>query len=250
MAATFLLGTKKGTGESRSPFIFALWNRHEYDSHVYDVFLISYDEPHADEAFEALRELHPIARRVHGIKGIQAAHQKCAELARTRHFFVVDADNRIDDGLVFEYRVPDYDSEYVHLWYARNPLNGLAYGWGGLKLFPKKLFAGVGEMRLDMTTSFPLKIIPEIVSTSAFNTSPFETWRSAFRECVKLTLAEQNRETRTRLYGWLNMARGDNAEWCLRGAKDGAEYAEQNRSDPPELLRINDYEWLAEKFSG
>jgi hypothetical protein len=213
---------------------------------VYDVFLLSFDEARADKAFARLKAQHPIARRVHGIVGIQAAHAHCAELSRTKHFFVVDADNEITAPEVFSYRVPEHDAGYVHLWYARNPLNGQAYGWGGLKLFPKPVFDGVGEMRLDMTTSFDLKIIPEVVSTTRFNTSPFETWRSAFRECVKLTLAEQNRETSNRLYGWLNIAKGDHAEWCLRGAKDGVEFAKE--ADHDNILLINDYQWLSEKF--
>jgi hypothetical protein len=215
---------------------------------MYDVFLISYDEPHADRAFNRLKAIAPLAKRVHGVKGIQAAHQRCAEMSRTAHFFVVDADNEIHTERVLEYRVPEYDASYVHLWYARNPLNGLAYGWGGLKLFPRALFENVAPMGLDMTTAFPLKIMPEVVSLARFNSSPFETWRSAFRECVKLTLAEHDLETAERLQVWLTEADGRHADQCLSGAQAGHAYAKEHRDDVPALLQINDYDWLASYF--
>ncbi len=215
---------------------------------MYDVFFISYDEPHADYSFAALKQQLPIARRVHGIDGIQKAHRHCAGLSRTRHFFVVDADNRIIVPDVFSYRVPEYDSQYVHLWYARNPINGLEYGWGGLKLFPKSVFTD-DVMPLDMTTTFPLKIIPEVKSVTGFNASPFETWRSAFRECVKLTVGNQTDETSSRLNIWQTVANGRYADDALRGAAAGSIYADNNRSDVDALLRINDYKWLFEQFA-
>jgi len=68
---------------------------------------------------------------------LHAAHQECAKRSFTSHFFVVDADNIITDPNVFAYKIPWYDTQYVHLWYALNPVNDLEYGWGGLKLFPK-----------------------------------------------------------------------------------------------------------------
>lgn len=241
--------TKRGW---RKPAPFFYWARSQDRCKLhsmYDVFLLAYDEPSADISFRYLRDLCPIARLVSGIKGIQAAHAHCATLSKTTHFFVVDADNQIDDESAFTYRVPPYDASYVHLWYARNPLNSLSYGWGGLKLFPKALFVGIPEMGLDMTTSFPLKIIPNVVSTTHFNTSPYATWRSAFRECVKLTLAEQTMETRERLYTWKNVARGMHADWCLKGARAGAQYGEAHRGNSDALALINDFDWLKSAFS-
>ena len=48
-----------------------------------------------------------------------------------------------------------------------------------------------------MTTSITLrilKIINEIANIKAFNTDPFNTWKSAFRECAKLS-QQNNKET-------------------------------------------------------
>lgn len=57
------------------------------------VFL-SFDEPNADENFELLRANHPnpeLVKRVHGVKGFDAAHKACAEFAVIDRFFTIDA---------------------------------------------------------------------------------------------------------------------------------------------------------------
>ena len=213
---------------------------------MYDVFFLSYDEPHADRHWEILKGNVPFARRVHGIQGIQAAHKHCASIARTPHFFVVDADNEVIDFSPFEYEVNTWDRDYVHLWFARNPVNGLEYGWGGLKLFPRSVFART-EPRLDMTTSLPLKVFKEVKSITHFNTSPFETWRSAFREAVKL-VQNPTEEQQEWLRVWCTKASGPHADMCLLGAQEGRKYGNDHQGE--ELMVINDYGWLKQEFEG
>lgn len=215
---------------------------------MYDVFFLSFDEPHADRYWEILKGFHPIARRVNGVPGIHAAHAACARKSRTGHFFVVDADNEVLDPSIFEYTIPEWDREYVHLWYARNPVNNLIYGWGGIKLFPKSVFSDM-RPKLDMTTSFPLKVMETMASVTHFNVSPFETWRSAFRECVKLTHSSDP-AAEDRLKVWCNEAKGQHADWALRGAREGHQYALGLASDSEALHLINDYSWLEKRFSG
>lgn len=217
---------------------------------MYDVFFLSYDEPYAEQYWDVLKGQHPSARRCKGIAGIQAAHAKCAEKSRTPHFFVVDADNQVIRPEIFAYRVPEWDAGYVHLWYAKNSVNGLTYGWGGIKLFPKNLFNDATGRRLDMTTSFPLKIIEDVASITHFNTTPYETWRSAFRECVKLSQSDEP-EAIERLETWCKPVSGYSppyTEWATRGAQDGVEYGSRNRDDFDALMLINDYAWLKARF--
>jgi hypothetical protein len=211
---------------------------------MYDVFFLAWDETQSETNWENLLEICPAVRRVTGIKGIYPAHARCAELSRTSHFFVVDADNEIIDPTPFEITIPEWDQEYVHLWHARNPVNGLEYGWGGLKLFPRASFPFVANM--DMTTTLPLKIIERTVSVSHFNSSPFETWRAAFREAVKLSL-QGSQEAQERLSVWCGVAEGPMASWCLLGAQEGRQYAKENQ-DTNALVLINDYEWLKTRF--
>jgi hypothetical protein len=213
---------------------------------MYDVFFLSYDEPYADEYWKVLKEQVPSARRCRGVEGIRAAHEQCAKLSHTSHFFVVDADNQVIKSEIFDYEISQWDVDYVHLWFARNPVNGLEYGWGGIKLFPN-IFSRHTEPKIDMTTGFSLKIMEEVASITHFNVTPYETWRSAFRECVKLTLSDSE-ESAQRRNVWLQKATGANAEWSTRGALDGIEYAVDHLGRQDDLMKINNYAWLRERF--
>lgn len=207
---------------------------------AYDVFFLTHGEPLADIHWQRLLMMAPHARRVDDIDGIRNAHRQCAKLARTTLFFVVDADNEVLD-FDFRIRIPVYDQSYVHVWRAMNPVNDLIYGWGGIKLFPRKLLLDEAAMPLDMTSSFQMKLIEQIGSITRFNTSGFDAWRSAFRECVKLTVVDTT-ESRERLEVWCSVAKGDFAEECLRGANEGRAFALNQRT---EAGRINDWAWLA-----
>jgi hypothetical protein len=210
---------------------------------AYDLFFLSYNEPSAEENWLKLKSRFLHAKRVKDIDGILNAHKQCASHSLTSHFFVVDADSEILD-FDFTYKVSEYDKDYVHLWYARNPVNGLEYGWGGLKLFPRKMIMNTQETNVDMTTSFPLKIIPETVSVTHFDTSPFDAWRSAFREAVKLYQLG-DAESKQRLLDWeTKSVNGDNAEWVQAGVRDGVAYSARKHK----LFAINDWQWLKERF--
>lgn len=212
---------------------------------MYEVFFLSWDEEYAEQRWKDLKSRVSRARWVHGIKGIMNAHKECARLSRTSHFFVIDCDSEVIDFDVLKYRIPEWDKEYVHLWHSTNLVNHLEYGWGGVKLFPKDVFGD--DMPLDMTTSLPLKIMPEVKSISHFNRTPFETWRSAFRESVKLTL-KNDEESKKRLNIWMTVGDGIYGEYSVDGAKLGNQYAKEHQDDTDALMQINDYDWLKIKY--
>lgn len=102
--------------------------------------------------------------------------------------WIVDADAVIKEDFNFEYEVPDHQLDHVHVWRSQNPINDLVYGYGGIKLFPRKMTIDMDVSKPDMTTSISDKFVlmPYIANVTAFNTGEFETWKSAFRECCKL----------------------------------------------------------------
>ena len=224
----------------------------------YDIVFISNGEPNADENFDVLSEKFPRTKRVMDIKGIHAAHKRAAELVETDMFWVVDGDAEIIDGFDFDYYVPAYDidgKETVHVWRSLNPVNGLVYGYGGVKLLPTNLTRNMDESTTDMTTSISDKFkgIEEMSNTSAFNTDSFSAWRSGFRECCKLasrTIARQkDEETEFRLDAWCT--RGADKPFgkaAIAGAKAGKEFGIANKDNQQELSKINDFEWLKEEF--
>ena len=220
----------------------------------FDVIFLTYDETGTDVNWQRLRSIVPRAKKLIGIKGIYKAHARAAEIAQTDMFYVVDADAYIED-FEFDYVPLIQDRNKVHIWYSRNPVNGLEYGYGGVKLFAKSQFEHIITGSIDVSTSVgEVKVVPEIACETRFNTDEFSTWRSAFRECAKLGSRliknQVHRETEERLRVWTSVNNGAAyGEYCIAGAKAGAEYGKNNIDNPYALEKINDYAWLMEQFN-
>ena len=212
---------------------------------MYDIIFISYGEPNAEENYKKLKARFPLVKRVKDVKGIHNAHIAAAKKSFTEMFWVVDGDAEVLDTFNFDYKVPEWDYDVVHVWRSQNPVNGMLYGYGGVKLLPKQLTLNMDTGTLDMTLaiSSKFKAMDEVSNTTAFNTDSFSTWRSAFRECCKLSLKE-DAEAMKRLTGWRTI--GD--EISRAGATAGAFWGSLNKDKPEELLKINDYEWLKEQY--
>ena len=216
----------------------------------FDIVFISYNERDADRRYTTLCKRFPHAKRVHGVKGIHQAHIAAAKLCDTSMFWVVDGDAVILDDFDFDFQVPRWEHDMVHVWRSQNPITGMEYGYGGVKLLPKQLTLDVDTTSTDMTTSISskFKAVPEVSNITKFNTDAFSTWRSAFRECVKLTLND-DAESLERLEAWLHpVPDADFRHDAKQGAEQGREYAKQNAKDAEALARINDFDWLKDKY--
>ncbi len=257
------LVSKKSLITEREINMRFLANKKQYDvvasnPRPYDIVFISKDEEHADHNYNNLLERFPRAKRIHGVEGIHQAHIEAAKLCDTNMFWVVDADAEIIDKFAFDYYVPAYDPDgrkTVHVWKAQNPINSLVYGYGAVKLLPRLLTLNMNTAKPDMTTSISpyFKSINRISNITRFNTDAFSTWRSAFRECVKLASksidGQLDEETEFRLKIWCT--RGADkpfGEYCIAGANVGKLYGETHRGDIQALAMINNFDWLQEQF--
>lgn len=226
----------------------------------YDIVFISYDEPDAEENYKALLEknLNASIHRVHGVKGIHNAHAKAAKKANTEMFWVVDGDSVIDENFMFDYYIPKYDvqgKETVHVWRSQNPVNDLIYGYGGIKLLPTNLTMKMDKTKPDMTTSISdkFKAVQQISNITAFNTDPFNAWKSGFRECAKLAAKvidrQKDRETEDRLDVWCSKGHDRPfGDYAIRGAIAGRKYGYENKNSINKLKKINDFNWLKKQF--
>jgi hypothetical protein len=221
-----------------------------------DVIFISYNEPNAEKNWLRVLEKSPKAYRVNGIKGIVNAHKCAAELATTDMFYVVDGDAYLTDDWRFEYQPSIFDRDCVHVWRSSNPVNGLEYGYGGVKLLPRQLTLNVDPNCVDMTTSISPRFKPmnKISNITAFNTDEFNTFRSAFRECAKLSsniLKRQlARESSKRLDIWCTVGNNNPfGEWAIKGANAGKQFGLTNQGNTVELQKINDSDWIQEQFN-
>jgi hypothetical protein len=236
-------------------------NRKEWDiigstPKPYDIVFISYQETNADENYADLCKRFPRAKRVHGVKGIHQAHIEAAKLCDTPFIWIVDGDAKVVDDFKFDYKVPDHQFDHVHVWRSQNPINDLVYGYGGVKLFPRQLTINMDTNTSDMTTSITdkFKSMTEISNITEFNTDSFSTWRSAFRECVKLSSKiidrQKDNETEDRLKIWCTIGEDRPfGKFAIDGAIAGREYGYKNKDNKDAIALINDFDWLYEQFS-
>ena len=224
------------------------------DRSLYDIVMITYNEPNGDENFQKLQQRFPRAKRVHGIKGIHNAHIEAAKQVSSDLFWVVDGDAVIHDDFMFDYVAPHNEKDYVKVWRSINPVNGLEYGYGGVKLLPRALTEHMDTSKPDMTTSISSKFkpMPVVSNYTDFAVDEFTAWRSAFRECCKLSSKvidrQKSGETDERLETWCTHAEGKFADVVLQGAKAGVEYGTANKFNKDNLAKINDFDWLLTQF--
>jgi MoaA/NifB/PqqE/SkfB family radical SAM enzyme len=216
-----------------------------------DVVFISYNEPNAEKNWQRVLEKAPYAKRVNGVKGIFEAHQAAARLARSDMFYVVDGDAYLENSWTFDFQPTLYDRDCAYIWNSRNPINNLVYGYGGVKLFPRKQILAITEWQtLDFATTAvnKLKVMNVVSNITAFNTDEFSTWRSAFRETVKLynniKLNPNDQESKDRLHAWETIGNNMFGKYSIDGAKAAKEFADSNNDQ----TKINDRDFLKSIF--
>lgn len=210
----------------------------------FDIIYLSYDEPNAEKNYTDLCQKVPWAKRIHGIKGSDAAHKACAEISETDRFITVDGDNIINqEFLNVEIEVPENSDNLVFSWCGRNIINGLMYGNGGLKCWPKKYVLNMkthehadpnnANAQVDFCWDAEYLQLNKHYSDVYNNHTRQQAWRAGFREGVKLALdrgikvsKEQFFNNHWRCLHWLYiwcMVGADikNGDWAILGARAG-----------------------------
>ena len=223
---------------------------------MYDIVFISYEEPNAEANWQLLKSKFPMAKRLHGITGIHAAHITAAQMVNTPMFYCVDGDAVVEPDFNFDLNVPHHQLDHVHVFRARNPINDLVYGYGAVKLLPTPDVRQLRDkdFKPDMTSSInrKYKVVHQVCNETAFNTDPYNSWRSAFRECAKLASGvidgQVNLETQQRLETWCTVGSArPYGHWCLLGAQAGRNFGLASRGTD-QLMKINDWNWLNEQY--
>ena len=169
-----------------------------------DCVYLSYDEPNKEEHWVKIKNMVPWARRVDGVKGSDAAHKAAAAESDTERFILIDGDNIPDFeffDLVLDYT--DKDPIYQqaqYRWKARNHINGLIYGNGGISCWTKEYVMNMKtheasdgndthtvDFCLDYSNSTYWSM-NDCYSTTYPNQTPFQAFRAGFREGVKMCL--------------------------------------------------------------
>lgn len=220
------------------------------DSMPCDVIFISNGESMAEQNWENLKSICPRAKRSDGITGRELAYKTAAKLSDTDWFYAVFAKTEVLKSFKFDLQPDRLQASKHYILHSRNPLNGLEYGAMNINLYNKRLVLNT-KPGLDFTLSAAHETIPVCASISRFNTDPWITWRSAFREVLKLKLeVDQGAgpEIQYRLHIWCTKAAGENAEHCLQGAQDALEYYNSVFGDYEKLRLSFDWAWLQDYY--
>ena len=210
-----------------------------------DCIYLTYDEPQKEEFWVKIRNMVPWAKRVDGVKGSDAAHKAAAAASDTERFVLIDGDNLPDEkffNLTLELKDDQYE-QAVFRWRARNHVNGLMYGNGGLSCWTRQF---VNSMKTHENTDGRDETVVEFCfdplywamhdcySTTYPNGSAQHAWRAGFREGVKMCLNKGSKPTvaefRDRVHQrnldhltvWHNVgADVDYGLWAIAGARMG-----------------------------
>jgi hypothetical protein len=209
-----------------------------------DCIYLSYDEPKKEEFWVKIQNTVPWAQRVDGVKGSDAAHKAAANLSGTDFFVLIDGDNLPDsDFFNLQLEVSDDDRDAAFRWKARNYINGLMYGNGGMSVWSREFVnnmrtheASDGTDRTAVEFCFEPKYyaMHNCYSTTYPNGSPYQAWRAGFREGVKMCLDKGRRPTLQEfdeavqkrnfdnLCIWQTVGRDvENGIWAIAGARLG-----------------------------
>ena len=244
-----------------------------------DIFYISYDEPDCEKNYADLLSKAPWAKRVHGVEGFDSAHKECARQSTTPRFITVDGDNIVkEEFFTSDVTVSLDDTKRIHTiniteneeknctysWAGRNSINGLVYGNGGLKCWPVHMVLDMqtheksNDPRSAVEFCWDIRYIQinKCFSDVYCNGSPFQAFRSGFREGVKMSLDQGERvgpkEFTDRIY-WENLHRlliwtsvgsdENNGLWAIYGARLGANMTIMSDWD---FKNIRDYKWFSD----
>jgi len=238
-----------------------------------DIIYLSYDEPNAEKNYADLCSKIPWAKRVHGVKGSDAAHKACAALSETEYFVTVDGDNVVDPEFInveIDLDALGLTTDHVFSWCGKVNVNNLMYGNGGLKLWTRKF---VNNMRThENSDPSDTKGLVEFCfddryyqfnenySTSVINASPFQAFRAGFREGVKMSLDQGAKVSSIKDIWWQNYQRLliwcsvgsdiENGDWAIYGAREGCYLTNCTDWD---YANVRDFEYLTtqweEKYS-
>ena len=209
-----------------------------------DCVYLSYDEPQKEKFWVQIQNIVPWAKRVDGVKGSDAAHKACADISETERFVLIDGDN-IPDADFFDQQldIDDSNKDALFSWRARNHINALRYGNGGLSCWTKKFVHTMrthensqGDDRTAIEFCFDANYWPmkDCWSTTYPNGSEEHAWRAGFREGVKMCLDRGSKPTLDtfrqtahkqnldNLAVWHTVGRDvEYGAWAIAGARQG-----------------------------
>ena len=232
------------------PYIDKTQQRRHGDTNL-DIVFISNSETNADANYAALLDSrynrNNLMHRVDNVKGRVAAYHAAARASTTPWFFAVFAKLTVEPNFNWDWQPDRMQQPKHYIFHAINPVNGLQYGHQAMIAYNRDLVLANPGIGLDFTLDSAHEVVPVNSGIAHYNIDPWTTWRTAFRECIKLKDSLPDVESEYRLNQWLAVPRTnvENWAWSVWGAEDAIEYYEAVKGEPTELRKSYEWDWLA-----
>jgi hypothetical protein len=222
-------------------------------SNPLDIVFLSNGELSADEHYEHLLKVvgnrNNRVVRVDNINGRVQAYHAALNASNTPWAFTVFAKLKVNENFDWDWQPDRLQKRKHYIFYATNPVNGLEYGHQAMIAYNKTLVLANMGKGLDFTLDDEHEVIELNSGVAHYNTDEFSTWRTAFRESIKLRHAT-DAISKHRLDIWLSVGRGAYGEYSILGAKDAIKYYAEVDGDINKLKLSYEWSWLKEKFKG
>jgi hypothetical protein len=220
-------------------------------SNPMDIVFLSNGESCAEENYQHLlnvtKGLPNRVVRVDGVNGRVNAYHAAAEASNTAWMFTVFAKLKVSNKFDWNWQPDRLQVPKHYIFHAKNPVNGLEYGHQAMIAYNKKLTLNNKGKGLDFTQDDEHEVVELLSGTAMFNTDAWSTWRTSFREVIKLQ-KDKSSIGKERLDAWLNKAEGDFADYSINGAKDAVEYYKKVKGNMSKLKLSYEWEWLKKYF--
>ena len=217
-----------------------------------DIVFLSNGEKNAEENYKHLLAVTEGLKnrivRVDGVNGRVDAYHAAVKASETPWTFTVFAKLKVNGKFDWGWQPDRLQVPKHYIFHAKNPVNGLEYGHQGMIAYNKQLVLNNFGSGLDFTLDDPHETVELVSGTANFNTDAYSTWRTAFREVIKLK-SDYTEISQERLNIWLTEAKGKFAKDCLQGAKDAVEYYEQVSGDMDQLKLSYEWSWLKDFYN-
>lgn len=220
------------------------------DNTPLDIVYISNGEPYAEKHYLQLINSVKSKNKIHrvsGVNGRTAAYHAAAELSATAWFFAVFAKIEVNPNFNWLWHPETVKGPAHYIFNAVNPVNGLEYGHMAVVAYSKTLTLATEYTGLDFIMTKPHDIVPIRSGIAYYNQDPLTTWRTAFREVLKLQQSI-NQENQEKIKTWTTVGQGLHGTWSVRGARDALIYYNEVSGDYNQLMLSYDWNWLNRRF--
>jgi hypothetical protein len=218
-----------------------------WQSNPLDIIFLSNGETCADANYEhLLKATKGLANRVirlDGINGRVKSQHTAADTAITPWYFLVNGKLKVNTTFDWNWQPDRLQVPKHYIFNATNPVNGLEYGHQAIVANNKRLTLDTKGTGLDFTLDSEHEVVMLNCGVATYNTSAWDTWRTAFREVIKLRHSGTD-ENKERLNVWLKIAVGDFADYSRKGASDAMHYYDMVGGDFAKLKLSYDWAWL------